>query len=133
MPRRSLGSIYHAHFSGRREERQFLASLSFFTTFAATRAITHAIRRDVGPFHNISRGVLHIHHLVWGIFGLLGVGYLWMDQVGTGMEQTSVATSRGTALLYGASAALTLDEFALWLHLQDDYWTKQGRDSIDAV
>jgi hypothetical protein len=31
------------------------------------------------------------------------------------------------------ASALTLDEFALWLNLQDDYWTKQGRESIDAV
>ena len=35
--------------------------------------------------------------------------------------------------VYGAGAALTLDEFALWLNLEDDYWTKQGRESIDAV
>jgi hypothetical protein len=26
-----------------------------------------------------------------------------------------------------------LDEFALWLNLEDDYWTKQGRESIDVV
>jgi hypothetical protein len=133
MPRRSLRSIYQAHFSGRRQERQFLSSVSFFVTFAITRSITHAIRRDIGPFHNVSRGGVHIHHLVWGIFGLLGVGYLWLDQVGTGMEHTSARTSRLTSLLYGAGAALTLDEFALWLHLEDDYWAKQGRDSIDAV
>jgi hypothetical protein len=34
---------------------------------------------------------------------------------------------------FGGGAALTLDEFALWLNLEDDYWTKQGRESIDAV
>jgi len=34
---------------------------------------------------------------------------------------------------YGMASALTLDEFALWLNLQDDYWTSQGRESIDAV
>ena len=34
---------------------------------------------------------------------------------------------------YGMASALTLDEFALWLNLADDYWTKQGRESIDAV
>lgn len=133
MPGRSFRSIYRTHFSGRREERQFLSSVSFFVTFAITRAITHAIRRHIGPFHNISRGGLHIHHSVWGIFGLLGVGYLWLDQAGTGMEETSDQTSRLTSLFYGAASALTLDEFALWLHLEDVYWAKQGRDSVDAV
>jgi len=133
VARRSLRSIYFTHFSGRRQERQFLSAMSFFVTFAITRSITHAIRRHIGPFHNVSRGGLHIHHLVWGIFSLLGIGYLWLDQIGTGMEQSSALASRLTALLYGAGAALTLDEFALWLHLEDVYWAKQGRDSVDAV
>ncbi len=38
-----------------------------------------------------------------------------------------------TAILFGIGAALTLDEFALWLHLEDVYWSEQGRQSIDAV
>ena len=38
-----------------------------------------------------------------------------------------------TATLYGVASALTLDEFALWFDLQDDYWTQAGRKSIDAV
>src|SRR6202012_3393869 len=41
--------------------------------------------------------------------------------------------SRLTATTYGVAAALTLDEFALWLDLHDDYWGQQGRKSIDAV
>jgi len=54
------------------------------------------------------------------------------------MLEIGVATdkrrsSRITSWAYGTGAALTLDEFALWLNLQDDYWTKQGRESIDAV
>ncbi len=41
--------------------------------------------------------------------------------------------SRASASAYGIASALTLDEFALWLDLKDDYWDKQGRKSIDAV
>jgi hypothetical protein len=37
------------------------------------------------------------------------------------------------SILYGVGAALTLDEFALWLNLKDVYWSPQGRSSIDAV
>ncbi|HET9016527.1 MAG TPA: hypothetical protein VFN57_13090 [Thermomicrobiaceae bacterium] len=129
----AVGDIYQKHFNGRRRERLFLSSISFFVTFGITRGITHAIRRHIGPFHDIERPGLHLHHLVWGIFSLLGVGYLWLAEVGTGMEGTSSRTSRATSLLYGGGAALTLDEFALWLHLEDVYGTKQGRDSIDAV
>ena len=68
--------------------------------------------------------------MTFGITGLLTVGYLWMLEIGVSEERRS---SRVTAAVYGAGAALTLDEFALWLNLADDYWTKQGRESIDAV
>jgi hypothetical protein len=36
-------------------------------------------------------------------------------------------------MLYGVAAALTLDEFALWLNLQDVYWERQGRESLEAM
>jgi hypothetical protein len=94
------------------------------------RAITHAIRAERGPFRNITPGGRHIHHMTFGITGLLTVGYLWMLEIGVNEERRS---SRVTAAVFGGGAALTLDEFALWLNLEDDYWTKQGRESIDAV
>src|SRR4030095_7531153 len=83
LPRR-LGKLYQEHLSLPRRERLFLASLSFYLTFALVRAITHAIRADLGPFHNLSAGGIHLHHLVWGILLLLLVGYLWLIQVGNG-------------------------------------------------
>jgi hypothetical protein len=93
------------------------------------RAITHLIRAGVGPFHNVSTGGLHIHHLVWGILLLLVVGYVWLIEEGTSSNWLASLT----AVAYGVGAALTLDEFALWLTIQDVYWTGQGRWSIDAV
>jgi hypothetical protein len=123
--------VYRKHFEDLRRERQFLSATSFFVTFTTTRTITHAIRAGRGPFHNITPGGRHIHHMTFGIFGLLGVGYLWMREIGLGTEGR--LGSRATAIVYGAGSALTLDEFALWLNLADDYWTKQGRESIDAV
>ena len=56
----------------------------------------------------------------------------WVLQAGT-QRDPSPHASRITSLVYGAGAALTLDEFALWLNLEDDYWTGKGRESIDAV
>ena len=128
--RRRIGEIYRECFDDRRRERRLLSTASFFTTFAAVRAITHAIRAERGPFRNITPGGRHIHHMTFGIIGLLTVGYLWLMEIG--VVEGRVA-SRATALAYGSGAALTLDEFALWLNLEDDYWTKQGRESIDAV
>jgi len=125
----TLKRIYQFHFQNERRERLFLASLGFLVTFAIVRGITHLIRAGIGPIHNISSGGLHIHHLVWGILLLLGVGYVWLIEQGTGSGWLASAT----AFAYGVAAALTLDEFALWLNLEDVYWTGAGRVSIDAV
>ena len=110
----------------------FLASLSFFVTFALTRLITHAARARDNPFQLLVGGI-HVHHLVWGILLLLLVGYTWLVQADAGSDRASRSLSRITAGLYGVGAALTLDEFALWLNLEDVYWEREGRASIDAV
>jgi hypothetical protein len=128
----SFREIYHQHCRDSRQERALLSAVGFTTAFAAARAITHSIRAGIGPFHNVSEAGRHIHHSTFGIFGLLGVGYLWTYRIGIG-ERMPEWESRVTATLYGVAAALTLDEFALWLDLHDDYWDKQGRKSIDAV
>ena len=131
-PRR-VAQLYTEHLDSPRRERLFLSSVAFFTAFATVRGITHAIRSGRGPFRNLSVGGRHLHHLVFGIAGLLGSGYLWLVQVGVGKRGEDDALSRVTAILYGAGAAITLDEFALWLNLEDVYWAKQGRESVDAV
>lgn len=125
--------LYRRHFEDPRRERALLSAVGFTTAFATCRGITHAIKAGVGPFHNISEGGTHIHHSTFGIFGLLGLGYAWTYRVGLGPQPGRRVPSRVTATLYGVASALTLDEFALWLDLKDDYWDKQGRKSIDAV
>src|SRR6202050_4641759 len=127
---RDVRSLYSKHFGDRRKERQLFSTAAFFVTFGGVRGITHAIRAQRGPFKNIAPRGRHIHHMTCGIAGLLSVGYLWLLEIGTNEQRRS---SRFTSLAYGSGAALTLDEFALWLNLEDDYWTKQGRESIDAV
>jgi hypothetical protein len=129
-PERDLRELYDKYFCDRRKERQLFSAGSFFLTFAGVRGITHAIRAERGPFKNITPGGKHIHHMTFGITGLLTVGYLWLLEIGINEQRGG---SRLTSAVYGSGAALTLDEFALWLNLEDDYWTKQGRESIDAV
>ncbi len=128
-----LKAIYREHLGETRRERLFLASFSFLVTFIIVRIITHAIRNGIGPFHDVSHGELHIHHMVWGILLLLGVGYAWLIQVGTGLTGTSRIAGIMLSVLYGLGAALTLDEFALWLNLRDVYWEREGRESVHAV
>jgi hypothetical protein len=128
-----LGPLLYEHIPDRPRRRLFLASASFFITFATVRGIVFAIVHQIGPFHYVMMEGRHIHHLVFGIVILLIVGYGWLAEVGTGSDSSSLLTSWLMSLLYGMGAALTLDEFALWLNLRDVYWAKEGRASIDAV
>jgi len=131
--RRRIGDLYRRSFRETRRERLFIASIAFFVAFAITRLITHAIRGGATFLGNLSLHGQHVHHLVWGILLLLVVGYGWMLQVDTGQKDSSLLLGRILAAVYGVGAALTLDEFALWLNLRDVYWERQGRASIDAV
>lgn len=112
--------------------------IAFILTFFVTRSITRYIRATAnrtGPRkwwqpHNISgKGGTHIHHAVFGIIGVLisGVAMVTMATEGTNREFTFAA------IIFGIGAALVLDEFALILHLEDVYWSEDGRTSVDAV
>jgi hypothetical protein len=100
---------------------------AFVVTFLLTRAVTHLIRAGRGPFRDTSVGGVHIHHQVYGIFLILSSGTVAIVYQPERPWQEVVAT------LFGIGAALTLDEFALWLQLDDVYWGPEGRRSVDAV
>lgn len=128
------GRILHERIPDRPHRRLFLASVSFFVTFLGVRLLVKAIMHHVGPFGWVMVHGHHIHHLVWGILLLLIVGYAETAELGTGSSPGSIFASRLIALGFGIGAALTLDEFALWLNLDPEaYWTRQGRESIDAI
>jgi hypothetical protein len=129
----SLGQAIHERLPDKPRRRLFVASVSFFLTFAGVRAVVFAVLHQIPPFHFIESGGRHIHHLVFGIIILLLVGYGWLADIGTGEDDSSILLSRLMSILYGVGAALTLDEFALWLNLRDVYWSPQGRSSIDAI
>jgi hypothetical protein len=128
-----LGLILHDNLPDRPHRRMFLASISFFLTFLAVRLLVASIQHHIGPFQYVTMGGRHIHHLVWGILILLGVGLGYMNEVGSLPTPGSLFAGRLMAILYGVGAALTLDEFALWLNLANVYWSAEGRESIDAV
>jgi len=129
-----IGHIIHQKIPDRPHRRLFLASVSFFITFLAVRLLVASITHHIGPFGYVEMGGRHIHHLVWGILLLLITGYAEIAEVGTGATPMSLFWGRLLAMAYGIGTALTLDEFALWLNLDAAaYWSRQGRESIDAV
>jgi hypothetical protein len=100
---------------------------AFVVTFVVTRTVVRLIRSGRGPFRDTEVGGIHVHHHVYGIFLLLTAGVAeFVYSPGTPWVQVLAA-------VFGAGAALTLDEFALWLYLDDVYWTAEGRKSVDVV
>jgi len=129
-----LGHIIHQKIPDRPHRRMLLASVSFFITFLFLRLLVASITHHVGPFGYVQVGGRHIHHLVWGILLLLLTGFATLNEAGEECSPVSILVSRILALSYGIGAALTLDEFAIWLNLDPmAYWSRQGRESIDAV
>ena len=126
LHRTQLGCLVHDHIADRPRRRLFMASVSFFLTFAIVRGMVFCIRHQIPPFHYIIMGDRHIHHLVIGILILLGVGYGWLCEFGNGSDSSSIFASSLMSLLYGVGAALTLDEFALWLESEGRLFCPRG-------
>ncbi|MGD0859211.1 MAG: hypothetical protein ABR912_07815 [Terracidiphilus sp.] len=129
-----LGYLIRATIPDRPRRRMFIASVSFLFTFVGVRILVHRIVNHEGHFQWVVIHGMHIHHLVWGILILLLVGYGWLLDLGRSHSPLSIFLSRLMSVSYGVGAALTLDEFAIWLDLEPDaYWSRDGRLSIDAV
>ncbi|MFI1445219.1 hypothetical protein [Streptomyces fructofermentans] len=104
-----------------------LALTSFVLTFVITRVVVRMIRAGKGPFGNVEAGGVHIHHVVPGVVltVLGGFGAVASGRHGFG--------SAVFAVVFGIGAGLVLDEFALILHLDDVYWSEEGRKSVEVV
>ena len=125
----SIGRAYDHGIRAPGKETHFLVLVAFLLSFGFIRTSAHLIRAEVRwwPGNVKTSGGTHVHHLVWGILLLLVAGY-----VGVAVRPDS-PWRQIDAALFGVGMGLTLDEFALWLNLEDVYWTEKGRQSIDAV
>ncbi len=97
--------------------------------FAFIRTSARLMRSPKVPWWpgSVTTGELHIHHLVFGIVMMMAAGFLEFA-LRPGEPWFEIL-----AVVFGIGAGLTLDEYALWLHLEDVYWADEGRKSVDAV
>jgi hypothetical protein len=113
---------------GPTEQSLIVAWSGFGATFGVTRAITHWIRAGHGPSSGgMSAGGRHLHHYNVGILLLAAVGGVALR----GEERHRRHPVTATA--YGSGAALIVDELALLIDLEDVYWSREGRTSVDTA
>jgi hypothetical protein len=108
----------------------FLVMAGFLGAFAFIRMSTRLMRSprvQWWPGSVVSDGGVHVHHLVFGICLMIAAG-----AIGFAFFQYSPWLEISAAL-FGIGVGLTIDEFALWLYLDDVYWSEEGRKSIDAT
>jgi hypothetical protein len=111
-----------------RQRAGLILLAAMLLSFGFIRFSTRMIRAEVSWWPgNVTPGGLHIHHLVFGIVLLMVAGF------GAFAVQPESPWFEILAGLFGVGMGLTLDEFALWLYLDDVYWSEEGRSSVDAV
>lgn len=111
-------------------EGLFLVFVGFILSFSFIRMSTRLMRSPKVPWWPgsvVSEGGVHVHHLAFGIVAMMisgAAGFLSMGQ----QPYADIC-----AFVFGVGMGLTIDEFALWIYLDDVYWAEEGRSSIDAT
>jgi hypothetical protein len=105
----------------------FIVLASFLLAFLAIRTSARLTRSVSWWPGGVETDGVHIHHLVWGIVLMMLCGFL---AFATPLE---APWWHVVAIGFGVGAGFTLDEFALWVRLEDVYWRDEGRASFDAV
>jgi hypothetical protein len=112
------------------EQGLFLVLAGFVLSFAFIRMSTRLMRSPRvtwWPGSVVSDSGVHLHHLVFGIVTMMVGGTLGFAALGHSPY------AEICAFVFGVGAGLTIDEFALWVYLDDVYWAEEGRSSIDAT
>jgi len=105
----------------------FVVLVAFLVSFLAIRTSARLTRSVSWWPGGVQSGGVHLHHLVWGICLMMLSGFLAFA------VPLSAPWWHIDAAAFGIGVGFTLDEFALWIHLEDVYWSEEGRSSLDAV
>ncbi len=130
MATASILTSFWGNLEDNHEQAVFLVLVGFLGSFAFIRMSTRIIRSESvswWPGNIESESGVHLHHLVFGIVTMMVAGTLGFASDGR-PPFTEIC-----ALFFGIGVGLTIDEYALWVHLEDVYWAEEGRSSVDAT
>jgi hypothetical protein len=130
MPASILSDFWYDQLVSHHRQALFIVLVSFLLAFGFIRLsarLGRSARFEWWPGSVVSDSGVHLHHLVWGIWLMLAggaLGFALFDS--SGWREVAAA-------VFGIGAGFTIDEFALWVYLDDVYWAEEGRTSIDAA
>lgn len=130
MTTASIFTSFWGNLEDNHEQAVFLVLVGFLGSFAFIRMSTRIIRSESvswWPGNIESDSGVHLHHLVFGIVTMMVAGTLGFASDGR------APFIEICALFFGIGVGLTIDEYALWVHLEDVYWAEEGRSSVDAT
>jgi hypothetical protein len=125
-----ISDFWHDQLVAHDRQALFLVLVGFLAAFGFIRVSARLGRSPRFPWWPgsvVSDSGVHLHHLVWGICLMLAAGVLGFASF------NSTPWLEISAAVFGIGAGLTIDEFALWVYLDDVYWSPEGRSSIDAA
>ncbi|MCW2988211.1 MAG: hypothetical protein JWM24_1149 [Solirubrobacterales bacterium] len=125
-----VSDFWNEHILANSRQGVFLVLVGFILSFAFIRMSTRLMRSPKVPWWPgsvVSDSGVHLHHLVFGIVTMMIAGTLGFAAHGDS------PWAEICGFLFGVGAGLTIDEFALWVYLDDVYWAEEGRSSIDAT
>jgi hypothetical protein len=125
-----FSDFWNQHILAHERQGVFLVLVGFILSFAFIRMSTRLMRSPKVPWWPgsvVSDSGVHLHHLVFGIVAMMIAGTLGFAVHGDS------PWAEICGFFFGVGAGLTIDEFALWVYLDDVYWAEEGRSSIDAT
>ena len=105
----------------RRQEVNFWVLYAFIIMFVASRCFVILF-----PEINIIVNGNHIHHFAYG-FILLAIAGLM------GLNNVHKTKPRFVAILFGIGLGAAVDEFGMWIRLEDNYWVRESYDAMIVV
>lgn len=97
---------------------------SFLATFIVARVVVFLIMRHDATDLYVRVGGTHVHHHVWGILLMAGLGLYLL------LSDRRTIPNAALAALYGLSLALVFDEFGMLVNFGGSYWQRASYDAV---
>lgn len=108
----------------KKEEKniEFIIALWYLITFILSRSMIYLFG-DALPYLFLNIKGVHIHHFAYGFFLLAIAGYLSL------VTNLDLKHKKTVAVIYGVGLGLAIDEFGMWLRLEDNYYLRISFDA----